>query len=291
MPYVTESNLTDIARERWSNIPDPRLREIMTSLIQHIHAFVRDIEPTEAEWASAIDWLTRTGKMCTEKRQEFILFSDVLGVSMLVDAINHRLASRATPTTVEGPFHVPGSPEFADGANMAKDVPGTPCFVTGTVRDLDGKPIEDATLDVWQTDGEGLYEAQRDIAGPWARGIFRTRADGSFVIRTVAPVGYTIPMDGTVGELMQRTKISHYRPAHIHFVVEAPGYHRIVTHLFQRGDRYIDSDVVYGVKESLIVDFKQIPGGKAPNGEMLESPFCLVNYDFVLQKARIAKAA
>jgi hydroxyquinol 1,2-dioxygenase len=291
MPYVTESNLTEIALERWSNIPDPRLHEIMTSLVEHIHAFVRDIEPTEAEWASAIDWLTRTGKMCTEKRQEFILFSDVLGVSMLVDAINHRLASRATPTTVEGPFHVPGSPEFADGANMATDVPGTPCFVTGAVRDLDGKPIEGATLDVWQTDGEGLYEAQRNIEGPWARGVFRTQADGSFVIRTVAPVGYTIPMDGTVGELMQRTKISHYRPAHIHFVVEAPGYHRIVTHLFQRGDRYIDSDVVYGVKEPLIVDFKQISGGKAPNGETFESPFYLVNYDFVLQKTAIAKAA
>ena len=291
MPYVTESNLTDIARERWSNIPDPRLREIMAALITHIHAFVREIEPTEAEWASAIDWLTRTGKMCTEKRQEFILFSDVLGVSMLVDAINHRLAGRATPTTVEGPFHVHGSPEFADGADMAKNAPGVPCFVAGVVRDLDGKPVEGATLDVWQTDGEGLYEAQRDVEGPWVRGIFRTQADGSFLIRTVAPVGYTIPMDGTVGELMQRTKISHYRPAHIHFVVEAPGYHRIVTHLFQRGDRYIDTDVVYGVKEPLIVDFKQIPGGKAPNGETLENPFYLVRYDFVLQKTAIAKAA
>jgi hydroxyquinol 1,2-dioxygenase len=291
MPYVTENNLTDIARERWSNIPDPRLREIMASLVKHVHAFVREIEPTEAEWASAIDWLTRTGKMCTEKRQEFILFSDVLGVSMLVDAINHRLASRATPTTVEGPFHVHGSPEFADGADMAKDAPGAPCFVAGVVRDLDGKPVEGATLDVWQTDGEGLYEAQRDVAGPWVRGIFRTRADGSFLIRTVAPVGYTIPMDGTVGELMQRTKISHYRPAHIHFVVEAPGYHRIVTHLFQRGDRYIDTDVVYGVKAPLIVDFKQVPGGKAPNGETLENPFYLVRYDFVLQKTAIAKAA
>jgi len=291
MPYVTESNLTDIARERWSNIPDPRLREIMAALITHIHAFVREIEPTEAEWASAIDWLTRTGKMCTEKRQEFILFSDVLGVSMLVDAINHRLASRATPTTVEGPFHIHGSPQFADGADMAKDAPGIPCFVAGVVRDLDGKPVEGATLDVWQTDGEGLYEAQRDVDGPWVRGVFRTQADGSFLIRTVAPVGYTIPMDGTVGELMQRTKISHYRPAHIHFAVEAPGYHRIVTHLFQRGDRYLDTDVVYGVKAPLIVDFKQVPGGKAPNGETLSSPFYLVHYDFVLQKTAIAKAA
>jgi len=291
MPYVTESNLTDIARERWSNIPDPRLREIMTALVEHVHAFVREIEPTQAEWATAIDWLTRTGKMCTDKRQEFILFSDVLGVSMLIDAINNRLESGATPTTVEGPFHVPASPEFADGADMAKNAPGVPCFVTGTVRDLDGKPVAGASLDVWQTDGEGLYEAQRDVEGPWLRGVFHTRADGAFVIRTVVPISYTIPMDGTVGELVKRTNISHYRPAHIHFVVEAPGYHRIVTHLFRRGDRYIDNDVVYGVKEPLIVDFKEVPGGKAPNGETLSGPFYLVNYDFVLQKTAIAQAA
>jgi hydroxyquinol 1,2-dioxygenase len=291
MPYVTESNLTDIARERWSNIPDPRLREIMTALVKHVHAFVREIEPSEAEWATAIDWLTRTGKMCTDKRQEFILFSDVLGVSMLVDAINHRLDSGATPTTVEGPFHVPASPEFADGADMAKNAPGVPCFVTGTVRDLDGKPVAGAILDVWQTDGEGLYEAQREVDGPWLRGVYHTKADGSFVIRTVAPISYTIPMDGTVGELVSRTNISHYRPAHIHFVVEAPGYHRIVTHLFQRGDRYIDNDVVYGVKEPLIVDFKKMPDGKAPNGETMSGPFYLVHYDFVLQKTAIAKAA
>ena len=291
MPYVTESNLTDVARERWSNIPDPRLREIMTALVKHVHAFVREIEPTQAEWATAIDWLTRTGKLCTDKRQEFILFSDVLGVSMLMDAINNRLDNGATPTTVEGPFHVPASPEFADGADMAKNAPGVPCFVTGTVRDLDGKPVAGAALDVWQTDGEGLYEAQRDVEEPWLRGVFHTQADGSFVIRTVVPISYTIPMDGTVGELVERTNISHYRPAHIHFVVEAPGYHRIVTHLFRRGDRYIDNDVVYGVKEPLIVDFKEVPGGKAPNGETLESAFYEVNYDFVLQKAAIAKAA
>jgi hydroxyquinol 1,2-dioxygenase len=291
MPYVTESNLTDLARERWSDIPDPRLRQIMTALIEHVHAFVREIEPSEAEWATAIDWLTRTGKMCTDKRQEFILFSDVLGISMLVDAINHRLDSGATPTTVEGPFHVPASPEFADGSDMAKNAPGAPCFVTGRVRDLDGKPIAGAALDVWQTDGEGLYEAQRDVEGPWLRGVYHTRADGGFVIRTVVPISYTIPMDGTVGALVERTNISHFRPAHIHFAVEAPGYHRIVTHLFQRGDRYLDNDVVYGVKEPLIVDFKKMPAGKAPTGETLEGPFYVVNYDFVLQKTAVAKAA
>jgi hydroxyquinol 1,2-dioxygenase len=291
MPFVTEANLTDIARERWNNIPDPRLRAIMTSLVKHIHAFVRDIEPTEAEWATAIDWLTRTGKMSSDKRQEFILFSDVLGVSMLVDAINHRLATGATPTTVTGPFHIHDSPEFADGADMAEGAPGVPCFVSGFVRGLDGRPIEGAVLDVWQTDGEGLYEAQRDVLQPWMRGVYHTKADGSFLIRTVTPIGYTIPMDGTVGELMQRTDISHYRPAHIHFLVEAPGYRRIITHLFQRGDQYLDVDVVYGVKQQLIVDFNKKPAGTAPTGERLDTPFYEVNYNFVLQPLAQTMAA
>src|SRR5215469_8931652 len=184
MPFVTEANLTDIARERWNNIPDPRLRAIMTSLVKHIHAFVRDIEPTEAEWATAIDWLTRTGKLSSEKRQEFILFSDVLGVSMLVDAINHRRGSGATPSTVEGPFHVPEAPAMDNGANMAANAPGIPCFCIGKVRGLGGEPVGGATLDLWQTDGEGLYEAQRPgIEGPWMRGLYRTQADGSYLIR------------------------------------------------------------------------------------------------------------
>ncbi len=291
MPYVTEQNLTDIVKERWSNISDPRLRQIMAALIKNLHNFVREIEPSEAEWAAAIDWLTRTGKICTDKRQEFILTSDVLGVSMLVDAINHRLQSKATPTTVEGPFHIPDSPEFEDGGNMAQGAPGIPCFVTGIVRDLDGKAVAGAKLDLWQTDGEGLYEAQRDEKEAWMRGVFHTNTDGSYTVQTVAPIGYTIPMDGTVGELMERTNISHYRPAHIHFCIEAPGYHRVVTHLFQRGDQYIDTDVVYGVKEPLIVEFVKKPGGKAPNGETLSKPFYEVKYDFILQKAAAAQKA
>jgi hydroxyquinol 1,2-dioxygenase len=290
MPYVTEQNLTDVVLDRWKNIPDPRLRQVMGSLIKHLHGFVRDIEPTEKEWATAIDFLTRIGKMCDDKRQEFILFSDVMGVSMLVDSLNHRLASGATPTTVEGPFHVANAPEVADGGNMAEGAPGIPCFVVGKVRDLDGKPVGGATLDLWQTDGEGFYEAQRDVTEPWMRGLYKTRPDGSYVIRTVAPIGYTIPMDGPVGELVKKTSISPMRPAHIHFCLESPGYHRVVTHLFQRGCPYIETDVVYGVKEPLIVDFVEKPAGVAPNGEKVDTPFYVINYDFVLQKSA-AKAA
>lgn len=292
MPYVTEENLTDIVIDRWKNISDPRLREIMASLITHLHAFVRETEPTGAEWFTAIDWLTRTGKMCTDKRQEFILASDIFGVSMLVDAINHRLPSGATPSTVEGPFHVAGSPEVADGADMAKGAPGIPCFVSGRVRGLDGRPVGGAVLDLWQTDGEGLYEAQRDVTGAYMRGLYRSNPDGSFVVRTVAPIGYTIPVDGTVGELFNRTAISPFRPAHIHFAVNAPGYHQVVTHLFQRGCQYIETDVVYGVKEPLIVEFKEMPAGaKAPTGETINVPFYVIDYDFVLQPAAAAAIA
>ena len=291
MPYVNEKNLTDVVLERWKNIPDPRLRQIMESLIKHLHAFVRDIEPTEAEWAKAIDFLTRTGKMCDDKRQEFILFSDVMGVSMLVDAINHRLASGATPTTVEGPFHVPNSPQLPNGGDMAKGAPGIPCFVSGKVRDLDGKPVSNAALDLWQTDGEGLYEEQRRTADPWMRGIYRTNADGSFCVRTVAPISYSIPMDGPVGKFFTHTDMSHIRPAHIHFAVSAPGHHYLVTHLFQKGDEYIDNDVVYGVKEPLIVEFVKRAPGKAPNGETVDTPFYEVKYDFVLEQKQAALQA
>ena len=291
MPYVNEQNLTHVMLERWKNIPDARLKQIMQSLIEHLHGFVRDIEPTEAEWATAIDFITRLGQKSDDKRQEVILFSDVMGVSMLVDAINHRLDSGATPTTVEGPFHVPNSPQIADGGNMAKDAPGIPCFVIGKVRDLDGRPVAGAKLDLWQTDGEGLYESQRDVTEPWMRGLYRSQPDGSYIVRTVAPIGYTIPMDGPVGELMNKTRISHMRPAHIHFCVEAPGYHRVVTHLFQRGCPYIETDVVYGVKEPLIVDFVKKPAGTAPNGESIATPYYIINYDFVLQKAAKAAAA
>ena len=293
MSYVTEENLTEIALERWRDIPDSRLRQVMQTLVRHLHAFVREVEPSQAEWFTVIDWLTRTGKMCDDRRQEFILLSDVLGVSMLVDAINNRLPGGATPTTVEGPFHIPQSPELELGANMAEGAPGTPLVAVGTVRDTEGRPVAGAELDMWQTDGEGLYEAQRGTSDPWMRGVYHSAADGSYVVRTVAPIGYTIPMDGTVGELMSRTNISHMRPAHIHFALSAPGYHPVVTHLFQRGDEYLDTDVVYGVKEPLIVDFQEQPPGKAPNGEEIGEPWYLVEYDFVLKReeARVAQAA
>jgi hydroxyquinol 1,2-dioxygenase len=274
---------TEIVLDRWNAVPNPRLHRIMQSMIRHLHAFVRDIEPTEQEWLTAIEWLTRTGQLSTDKRQEFILASDVVGVSMLVDCINHRLPGGATPTTVTGPFHVDDSPDLDDGGNIAKGAPGELCFIIGSVRDLGGKPIAGATLDIWQADGEGLYDAQRGAEEPWMRGIFKSGSDGSFVVQTVLPVPYSIPLDGSVGELMTRTDISPMRPSHIHFLIKAPGHREVITHLFKKSCPYIETDVVYGVKAPLIAEFRQLPAGSAtPTGNIASQPFWLLAYDFVL---------
>jgi hydroxyquinol 1,2-dioxygenase len=291
MPYVTEATITDIVLERWKAVPDPRLREIMQSMIRHLHGFVREIQPTEEEWMVAIEWLTRTGKQSNDKRQEFILASDVVGVSMLVDCINHRLSGEATPTTVTGPFHVHDSPDLADGADIARGAPGEPCYIVGSVRSLAGAPIAGATLDIWQADGEGLYDAQRGGDDPWMRGIFKSGNDGRFVVQTVLPIPYSIPMDGSVGELMGRTEISPMRPSHIHFLIEAEGHLRVVTHLFRKSCPYIETDVVYGVKAPLIAEFKLMPAGSTtPTGKVTNQAFWLLEYDFVLQPAESASA-
>jgi hydroxyquinol 1,2-dioxygenase len=284
MPYVTEGNITDVVLDRWKAVGDPRLLRVMQSMIKHLHAFIRDIEPTEQEWMSAIEWLTRTGKLSTERRQEFILASDVVGVSMLVDCINHRLADEATPSTVTGPFHVHGSPQFADGTDIATGAPGELCYIAGSVSSLDGRPIAGASLDIWQADGEGFYDAQRGSDEPWMRGIFTSGANGSFVVQTVLPVPYSIPMDGSVGALMARTDISPMRPSHIHFLIDAPGHHRVVTHLFRKSCPYLETDVVYGVKAPLIAEFRKLPAGSStPTGQIADQPFWLLEYDFILQ--------
>ena len=292
MPYVTERNITDIVLDRWCAVPDPRLRQIMQSMISHLHAFVRDIEPTEQEWMTAIEWLTRTGKLSTDIRQEFILATDVVGVSMLADCINHRLSGGATPTTVTGPFHVHDSPDLADGGDIATGAPGELCYIVGSVRSLGGQPIAGATLDIWQADGEGLYDAQRGGDEPWMRGIFKSGDSGAFVVQTVLPVPYSIPMDGSVGELMRRTEISPMRPSHIHFLINAPGHHQVITHLFKKSCPYIETDVVYGVKAPLIAEFRLLPAGSTtPAAQVSNQPFWLLEYDFVLQPTAQATLA
>jgi hydroxyquinol 1,2-dioxygenase len=282
---VTEDNITALAVDRWATAADPRLAELMTALVRHLHDFAREVRLTEAEWMAAVRWLTRTGQISDEKREEFILASDVLGLSMLVVQMNHRLDPRATPATVLGPFHIEGSPELGYGADMSDGLPGTPLYVHGTVRDLDGEPVAGAVLDVWQADNEGLYESQyADVDEARLRGKYTTRDDGGYCLRTVAPLGYTIPMDGPVGELVSRTGISHFRPAHVHFLLAVPGFEPLITHLFQAGAEYLDSDVVFGTKAELVVEFEEREPGPTPDGGTLDRPWLEARYDFVLQR-------
>jgi hydroxyquinol 1,2-dioxygenase len=281
---VTEDNITELAIERWATAHDPRLAELMSALVRHLHDFAREVRLTEAEWMAAVQWLTRTGQISDDKREEFILASDVLGLSMLVVQMNHRLHPAATPATVLGPFHIEGSPELGYGDDMSDGVPGTPLYVSGTVRDLDGKPVAGAVLDVWQADTEGAYESQLpDIDEARLRGKYTTRDDGSWCVRTIAPKGYTIPMDGPVGDLVRRTDISHFRPAHVHFLINVPGYEPLITHLFQEGAEYLDSDVVFGTKIELVVPFERREPGETPDGGTSAEPWLEARYDFVLQ--------
>lgn len=285
MQLVTEDNVTGLAEQRWATAHDPRLAEIMTTLIRHLHEFARDVRLTEAEWMAAVGWLTRTGQISDAKREEFILASDVLGLSMLVVQMNHRFDPAATPATVLGPFHIDGSPELGHGADMSDGIPGTPLYVHGTVRDVDGSPVGGALLDVWQADPEGAYEAQLDVDEARLRAKFTARTDGGYCLRTVAPTGYSIPMDGPVGELVARTAISHFRPAHVHFLITAPGHRPLITHLFQEGAQYLDSDVVFGTKAELVVAFEPREPGPTPDGGRIDEPWLEARYDFVLQPA------
>ncbi|MCW2701707.1 MAG: catechol 1,2-dioxygenase [Blastococcus sp.] len=284
MQLVTEENITDLAAERWASAGDPRLAQLMTAFVRHLHAFAQEVRLTETEWMAAVQWLTRAGSISNEKREELILASDVLGLSMLVVQMNHRLDPRATPATVLGPFHIEGSPELGYGGDMSDGVPGTPLLVHGRVRNLAGNPVAGAVLDVWQADTDGAYESQvPDIDEARLRAKYTTREDGGYCLRTIAPKGYTIPMDGPVGELIGRTAISHFRPAHVHFLIDVAGYEPLITHLFQEGADYLDSDVVFGTKQELVVPFEPREPGATPDGGSLDRPWLEARYDFVLQ--------
>lgn len=283
MELVTEDNITDLAAARWGTAHDPRTAEILEALVRHLHAFAREVRLTEAEWMAGIQWLNATGQISDDRREEFILASDVLGLSMLVVQMNNRLEPEATPATVLGPFHIDGSPEREYGGDMSDGLPGTPLYVHGTVRDLDGKAVGGALLDVWQADTDGMYEAQVVTDEARLRAKYHSREDGAYCVKTVAPLGYAIPMDGPVGELIHRTDISHFRPAHVHFLVTVDGHEPLITHLFREGTEYLDSDVVFGVKEQLVVAFQEREPGPTPDGGTSDVPFLVAEYDFVLQ--------
>lgn len=281
-----ETNITQAVLEHVSNAPDARVRQVSEALVRHLHAFIREIEPSEAEWEAGIAFLTQTGQKCSDVRQEFILLSDVLGVSMLVDAINHRLPGGATETTVFGPFYVP-PPAFANGADITGHLTGVPMYVEGTVCGVDGTPIVGATVDVWHSDRDGFYDLQKldDATGLAARGRLTTDDTGRFFFWTVRPTAYPIPDDGPVGRMLAAQERHPFRPEHVHFMIAAAGHRKLVTHIFAEGDTYLDSDVVFGVKASLIEPVVEHEGGCAPDGRPMGERWYSLRRDFVLAAA------
>jgi len=281
-----ERDLTDVVLRQLEKTPNERLRRIMRSLIWHLHAFVREVALTEEEWAEGIKFLTETGHMCDDARQEFILLSDTLGISILVDAMNHPAPSGATQSTILGPFYLYGAPELPAGANIAGDTPGEPTCVSGRVTDLDGKPIAGALLDVWQAAPSGLYETQDPNQPEFnLRGKFRTDANGHYALRTVKPASYPIPLDGPVGKMMRALERQSYRPAHIHFIISAEGYETLTTHVFAAGDPCLDADPVFAVKSPLVADFIRHESVEEARARQTTVPFYTVEYDFALKAA------
>lgn len=291
----TEKTATEAVTASFAGTADPRLHQIFDSLVRHLHGFVRDVEPTIAEWEAAINFLTAVGQKSDDERQEFILLSDVLGVSMLVETIAARKGTDpaerrewdATPSTVLGPFHVVASPERASGDLIEAEGGKRPCVVRGRVLGLDGTPIAGAKVDVWQADENGYYDVQlSDVPNGTGRGLFTTDDEGRFWFRSVVPTHYPIPTDGPVGQLLKASGRHEYRPAHIHFIVDADGYVPLTTHMFVANSPYIDSDAVFAVNSSLIVDFTEVTDAESAAALGVPSPYWSAEANFVLRHQR-----
>jgi hydroxyquinol 1,2-dioxygenase len=280
---VREEYVTDQVIASFAGSTSPRFREVMESLVRHAHSFVREVRLTEAEWESGIEFLKRAGDITDDKRHEFILLSDVLGVSMLTIAVNQPPDPLATEATVFGPFFVDGSPHIEIGGDIAQGATGQPCWVSGTVRATDGTPLAHARLDVWEADDDGMYDVQHPDDRMQGRGHLFTDEDGSYGFWGVTPTPYPIPHDGPVGDLLTAAGRGPMRASHLHFMVAAPGHRRLVTHIFVRGDAYLDSDAVFGVKDSLVVDFvEQAAGTPSPTGREIQDTWTRADFDVVL---------
>lgn len=286
MTEFKDADLTKAVLASFDGLPDPRTRHLVKELVSALHDYVRKTDLTFAEWQTAIDFLTRTGQTCTPIRQEFILLSDVLGVSMLVDAVNHRERDGATQTTVLGPFYVGAHPQHAHGADISAGAEGERMFVQSRVTALDGTPVAGALVDVWHADGDGFYDSQKPSyasEGPSSRARFVTDDDGRLFFRTILPCSYPIPTDGPAGELVLQAGRHPMRPAHVHFLVAAPGYEPLITHVFIGGDKYLDSDVVFGVKDDLVAEVEKRSDAVMPDGRPADGPWHLMTYDFRLK--------
>lgn len=286
MRNLDEDNITRAVIAMHANSKNVRLREIMTNLVQHLHAFAREVRLTEDEWFQGINFLTEVGHITTETRQEFILLSDTLGLSMLVTALNNKKPKGCTEATVFGPFHVEGSPHVELGGDVANGARGEPCYVRGSIVGLDNRPVPNAELQVWQADEAGFYDVQYGEDAPHrARATLLADAEGHFHFKTIRAEAYPIPHDGPVGRMLEALGRHPWRPAHLHFMISAPGYERLITHVFRNGDRYLDSDAVFGVRSSLIADWIEHPPGPAPDGVQSEVPFYTLDFRFVLNPA------
>jgi hydroxyquinol 1,2-dioxygenase len=284
MREFNEKSITQAVIERLSQSDDPRFKQVMTSLVTHLHDFVRDVRLTEPEWLAAIEFLTDVGQTCTPKRQEFILLSDTLGVSVLVITLNHPADNGSAESTVLGPFYWAGAPDLPLGSNLAEGVKGEPTFYSGRVLSADGKPLANALLDIWSGDGDGDYDMQiPGETGMKARGRIRTDAEGRYWFRSIRPTFYPVPTDGPVGRMLRKMGRHPYRPGHIHMIVSAEGHHPVTTHLFVAGSQYLDSDAVFGMKESLVAQFDRHLPGVGPGGARVEVPYYTVGYDFRLR--------
>jgi hydroxyquinol 1,2-dioxygenase len=290
MRNISEDTITQAVLASFSECKDKRLWTIMTSLVQHLHAFARDVKLTEEEWFKAIQFLTDTGHITDDKRQEFILLSDTLGLSMLVTTQNNRKPAKCTEATVFGPFFVEGAPDYENGDDISNGAMGAPCFVQGRVVDLSGEPVANAQLEVWQSDEEGYYDVQKPPVADEkpehrGRGRLRTKADGSFHFRSILAVAYPIPNDGPVGRMLEAVGRHPWRPAHLHFMISSPEHETLITHVFREGDEYLDSDAVFGVRSTLVAEWKRQEAGIAPDGTKMDTPFYTLEYDFVLNRA------
>lgn len=282
MRNIDQHNITAAVQARIAGCGDARLKEVLTALVQHLHDFVREVRLTEAEWMQGIEFLTATGQMCSAQRQEFILLSDTLGVSMLTVALNQARPAAATEATVLGPFHVDDAPRLDADADLAAGAAGEPLFVEIEVVDLDGRPVVGAEVDVWQADEEGLYDVQRPELGPHrrTRGVLVTDSLGRTRFRSIVPTAYPVPTDGPVGRMLVATGRHPWRPAHVHFLIRAAGFRTLVTHLFRDADPYLDSDAVFGVRSSLIGQFERHDAGPLTDG-----PYTSLKHRFVMAPA------
>jgi hydroxyquinol 1,2-dioxygenase len=284
MQNLNESNLTEAVIAAMSATKSPRFKEIMHSLVKHLLAFIHEVNLTESEWLTGIQFLTSVGQKCDERRQEFILLSDTLGATTMKDFVNHRKPPGVTEYTILGPFYRPDAPEFSLGGNLADDISGEPVLLRGRVLAPDGSPISNAKVEIWQSDSEGFYDLQmQDAEGSALRGVFHTDVGGHYMVRTIKPSFYPIPNDGPVGQMLAAMGRHPYRPAHIHFMISAEGYQPVTTELFVGGDPYLDSDAVFGVRESLIVPFVRNDSKEIAQGLNISVPFYTVDFNFVLE--------